>query len=207
MQSTSGVHWGYPGLFDKTKIILKGFRNDIALLVSLKWRQHVGVHRQISKDHIYYLFIYHIYNIMLPLSKFSMSNIYGLFILCRICITIYVYQYMVYPIKYAHALCIVLLWFYNEFQVMMMSSNGNIFRVTGPSCREFTGHQWIPHTEASDTELDVFFELCRNNRLSKQSLGRWFETPSHSLWHHCNGIHVIHSPIFFRVASLVRRQS
>ena len=30
---------------------------------------------------------------------------------------------------------------------MMMSSNGNIFRVTGPLCREFTGHRWIPRTK------------------------------------------------------------
>ena len=34
---------------------------------------------------------------------------------------------------------------------MMTSSNGNIFRITGPLCREFTGHRWIhrwiPHTK------------------------------------------------------------
>ena len=29
---------------------------------------------------------------------------------------------------------------------MMTSSNGNIFRVTGHLCGEFTGHRWIPHT-------------------------------------------------------------
>ena len=29
---------------------------------------------------------------------------------------------------------------------MMMSSNGNIFRVTGPFCEEFTSHRWIPFT-------------------------------------------------------------
>ena len=34
---------------------------------------------------------------------------------------------------------------------MMTSSNGNIFRVTGPLCGEFTGHRWIPLTKASDT--------------------------------------------------------
>ena len=34
---------------------------------------------------------------------------------------------------------------------MMTSSNGNIFRVTGPLCGELTGHQWIPLTKASDT--------------------------------------------------------
>ena len=32
----------------------------------------------------------------------------------------------------------------------MMTSNGNIFRVTGPLCGEFTGHRWIPDTKASD---------------------------------------------------------
>ena len=34
--------------------------------------------------------------------------------------------------------------------------------------------------------FDVFFHLCLNKRLSKQSWGWWFETPSHSLWRHCN---------------------
>ena len=32
----------------------------------------------------------------------------------------------------------------------------------------------------------VFFELRLNKRLSKQSLGWWFETLSYSLWRHCN---------------------
>ena len=36
---------------------------------------------------------------------------------------------------------------------MMTSSNGNIFRVTGHLCGEFTDPRWIPHTKASDAEL------------------------------------------------------
>ena len=40
--------------------------------------------------------------------------------------------------------------------VMMTSSNGNIFRVTGHLCGEFTGHRWIPRTKASDAELWYF---------------------------------------------------
>ena len=40
--------------------------------------------------------------------------------------------------------------------LMMTSSNGNIFRVTGHLCREFTGHRWIPRTKASDSELWCF---------------------------------------------------
>ena len=33
---------------------------------------------------------------------------------------------------------------------------GNIFRVTGPLCGEFTSHRWIPLTKASDAELWCF---------------------------------------------------
>ena len=36
---------------------------------------------------------------------------------------------------------------------MMTSSNGNIFRVTGPLCEEFTGLRWFPRTKASHVEL------------------------------------------------------
>ena len=71
---------------------------------------------------------------------------------------------------------------------MVTSSNGNILRVTGHLCGEFTGHRWIPFTKASDTELDVFVDLRLNERLNKQSRGWWFETPSRPLWRHSNGI-------------------
>ena len=37
--------------------------------------------------------------------------------------------------------------------------------------------------------FDVFFDLCPNKWLSKQSLRWWFETPSDSLWRHCNEVH------------------
>ena len=39
---------------------------------------------------------------------------------------------------------------------MMTSSNGNIFRVTGLLCGEFTGYWWIPRTKSSDAELWCF---------------------------------------------------
>ena len=39
---------------------------------------------------------------------------------------------------------------------MMTSSNGNIFRVTGHLCGEFTGLRWIPYTKASDADLWCF---------------------------------------------------
>ena len=34
--------------------------------------------------------------------------------------------------------------------------------------------------------FDVFFHLGLNKQLSKQSWGRWFETPTRSLWRNCN---------------------
>ena len=36
--------------------------------------------------------------------------------------------------------------------------------------------------------FDVFFDLHLNKRLCKQSWGWWFETPSSSLWRHCNDV-------------------
>ena len=74
----------------------------------------------------------------------------------------------------------------NREVYMMTSSNGNIFRVTGHLCGEFTGPRWIPRTKASDAELWCFFHLRLNKRLSKQSQGWWFETLSHPLWRQCN---------------------
>ena len=71
---------------------------------------------------------------------------------------------------------------------MMTSSNGNIFRVTGHLCGEFTGPRWIPRTKASDAELWCFLWWGPNKRLSKQSWGWRFETLSPSLWRHRNGM-------------------
>ena len=44
--------------------------------------------------------------------------------------------------------------------VSITSSNGNIFRVTGPLCGEFTGTRWIPCTKASDTGALMFSLIC-----------------------------------------------
>ena len=76
---------------------------------------------------------------------------------------------------------------------MMTSSNGNMFRVTGfcagnspvtagnsPVTGEFQSHRPVTRS------FDVFFDLRLNKRLSKQTRRLWFETPSLSLWRHCN---------------------
>ena len=49
---------------------------------------------------------------------------------------------------------------------MMTSSNGNIFRVTGTLWGRFTGH---PSQSPMTQNVDVFFDLRLNKRLSKQS--------------------------------------
>ena len=71
---------------------------------------------------------------------------------------------------------------------MMTSSNGNIFRVTGHLCGEFTAPGEFPAQRPVTRSFDVFFDLRLNKRLSKQSWGWWFETLSRSLWRHCNEI-------------------
>ena len=73
---------------------------------------------------------------------------------------------------------------------MMTSSNGNIFRVTGPLCGEFTGPGEFPTQRPVTRSFDVFFDLRLNKRLGKQSWGWWFETLSRSLWRHRNAIPV-----------------
>ena len=80
----------------------------------------------------------------------------------------------------------------HHVQIMMTSSNGNIFRVTGPLCGEFTGPGEFPTQRPVTRTFDVFFDLRLNKRLSKQAWGWWFETLSWSLWRHCNVINVRH---------------
>ena len=69
---------------------------------------------------------------------------------------------------------------------MMTSSNGYIFRVTGPLCGEFTVSGEFPTHKPVTRIFDVFFGLRLNKRLSKQPWGWWFETLSWSLWRQYN---------------------
>ena len=74
---------------------------------------------------------------------------------------------------------------------MMTSSNGNTFSVLLPLCvrnSPVTGE--FPAQRPVTRSFDVFFDMSQNKRLSKQSLGWWFETPSRSLWRHCDDKHI-----------------
>ena len=54
---------------------------------------------------------------------------------------------------------------------MIMSSNGNIVRVTGPLCGESTSHQWIPLTQASDAELWCFLWSRPEQKVDNRNAG------------------------------------
>ena len=62
------------------------------------------------------------------------------------------------------------------FSALLTSCAGN-----SPVTGEF------PSQRSLTRSFDVFFDLRPNKRLSKQSWCLWFETPSWSLWRHCNG--------------------
>ena len=63
------------------------------------------------------------------------------------------------------------------FSVLLTINAGNSL-VTG----EF------PAQRPVTLSFDVFYDLRLNKRLSKQSVGWWFGTPSHSLWRQSNDI-------------------
>ena len=45
---------------------------------------------------------------------------------------------------------------------------------------------YYPQQKPVMRSFDIFFDLSQNERMSKQSWGWWFETPSCSLLRHCN---------------------
>ena len=98
--------------------------------------------------------------IVLP--YFNICNIHVNLVLIRICSFICVSYHRRVTCITVHWMHYALLWVLFtrccklkrfKLQNMMMSSNGNIFRVTGPLCGEFTGFRWNPRTKASDAEL------------------------------------------------------
>ena len=69
--------------------------------------------------------------------------------------------------------CFKLIRLWTMMQLLMvMETNGNIFRVTGPLWGKSTGHQGIPLTNASDPELWCFLWSA-----PKQTVEQTMETP------------------------------
>ena len=82
-------------------------------------------------------------------------------------------------------------------EFMTTSSNGNVFRATGPLCGEFTGTDYFPIQRPVARSFDVFFDLRRDKWLSKQSRRRLFEMQWRSLWRHCYVYDYVHSRDYF----------
>ena len=57
---------------------------------------------------------------------------------------------------------------------------------TNPLCGEFTDYWQFPSQRPVTRSFDVFFDLGLDKRLIKQSRRRRFDTPSRSLWRHCD---------------------
>ena len=69
-------------------------------------------------------------------------------------------------------------WWHHKmetFSALLALCAGN-----SPVTGEFPAHRPVTRI------FDVFFDLRPKKLLSKQSWGWWFETPSRSLWRHCN---------------------
>ena len=66
------------------------------------------------------------------------------------------------------------------YRPIMTSSNGNICAGNSPVHGEFPAQRPVTRS------FDAFFDMRPNKRLSKQSWGWWFGTPSRSLWRHRN---------------------
>ena len=77
-------------------------------------------------------------------------------------------------------------WWLSTRLTMMTSSNGNIFCVTGLCVGNSLLPGEFPAQRPVMQNFDVFFDLCLNKWLSKQSWGWWFETLSRLLWRHRN---------------------
>ena len=55
--------------------------------------------------------------------------------------------------------------------------------------------------------FDVFSDLCLNKRLSKQSWGWWFETPSRSVLRHCNVVQWLGDTLDYMIGYQLSRPS
>ena len=68
----------------------------------------------------------------------------------------------------------------------MTSSNGNISALLALYAANAPVTGGFPSQRPVMQSCDVFFYLCLNKRLSKQTWGWWFETQWRLLWYHCN---------------------
>ena len=69
---------------------------------------------------------------------------------------------------------------------MMTSWNGTFSSLMAICVGNSPASSEFPAQRPVTWSFDVFFDLCLNKRLRKQSWGWWFKTLSRPLWRHCN---------------------
>ena len=98
-----------------------------------------------------------------------------------------------------HSMGLTVFW---RKTAMMTSSNENFSALLAICAGNSPVPGEFPAQRLVTQSFDVFFDLRLSKRLSKQSWGWGFETPSRSLWHHCNasaliGRHHVSNEEFF----------
>ena len=73
-------------------------------------------------------------------------------------------------------------WYFSRWHHQMETFSASLALCAGNS--PVTGE--FPSQRPVTRSFDVFVDMRLSKRLSKQSKRRWFETPSHPLWRHCN---------------------
>ena len=79
---------------------------------------------------------------------------------------------------------------------MVTSSNGNIFALLAISAGNSPDAGAFPAQRQVTRNFDIFFDLCLNKRLSKQSWGWWFGAPSRPLCRHCDAMKNANTSIY-----------
>ena len=91
-------------------------------------------------------------------------------------------KYAIFPVNssnfFQYFFLILHYIFWNLSRLILTSSNGNGFRVTGPLWKESCG---FPSQRPATRSFNVFFDLHLNKRIWKQSRHRLSETQSASL--------------------------
>ena len=96
----------------------------------------------------------------------------------KICISTTGYVWGAWDDRKYKCICIYVSWW--RHQMKPFSALLALCAGTSPGTGEFPAQRPVTRS------FGVFFVLRLNKRLSKQSWGWWFETPSRSIWCHCN---------------------
>ena len=105
-----------------------------------------------------------------------------------------------HTIQYSLVFIIIISWWH-----------GNIFRVSGHLCGDFTGPRWIPHTKANDAELWYFFNCvwingCINNGGAGDLIRYRAHYDVYVIWYPCHCPYIIlfyqSCPTYIRIFSI-----